>query len=152
VLAAIFGLIGVLVGAGVTGGVDVLLARRHDEADRRQAKRMVATEIHTLWVHLSLLVGTKQIPRLRGEELERRFLPVEVWNTHRASLARAITDDEDWQELFVFYDNVTLTRWLIAEKEPLEVLPPDEVKETEDMQRTAAKLYERLAGRPPTHD
>ncbi len=152
VLAAIFGLIGVVVGALVTGGVDVFLARRHEEADKRQAKRMIATEIHTLWVHLGLLSGTRKTPNVPADVFELRFLPTELWTAHRASLARAITEDREWGELFVFYDNVTLLRWLVAGKQPLTALPSDEVRSAEEFHKTAATLYQQLTGRPPEHN
>jgi hypothetical protein len=57
VTAAIFGLIGVVVGALVTSGVDLLLDKRRDGQLGRQASRLIGDELHTVWIGARFLAA-----------------------------------------------------------------------------------------------
>jgi hypothetical protein len=88
--AAIFGLLGVIVGAVVNGGVTALLQRRTEQSDQRSAARLVRTELVTFRA-LALEGGRRSpedLPQLRDAR------PV-LWQANRGVLARALTD-EHW--------------------------------------------------------
>jgi hypothetical protein len=106
VTAAIFGLIGVVVGGLITGGVDFLLERRREGAEHKQAKRLVGDEIDSIVTGLDLIVENARLPRRGLSDEERmQFLPVGEWFQHKAALALALSDDE-WRFLSTFYYNV----------------------------------------------
>jgi hypothetical protein len=86
-IAAIFGIVGTVVGATVTGGVDYLLERRREQALIRQAKMLVADELHTAWIQLPLMAEEKRTPRAMNEEMAARFLPTDLWHRFKATLA-----------------------------------------------------------------
>ena len=73
--AAIFGFLGVLVGAMTAGGFDLYFEHRRDQADLRQAKRLVADEIHTQWLHHDLLL---EVGRLPEHDLDK-LMPTAAW-------------------------------------------------------------------------
>ena len=52
-LAAVFGLLGVLVGGLITGAVDLWLERHRQADSTALAKRLVADELHTCWGQMS---------------------------------------------------------------------------------------------------
>jgi hypothetical protein len=132
VAQAIFGLIGVIIGAAVTGGVDLVLERRREDAAARQAKRLVASELHTMWVHLALLAREGRTPTTPPEKYGERFLPFALWEGHRASLARVVSD-ADWEALFLLYDNVMGLRLFIMELPPGAELPPEQKEQFTDL-------------------
>ncbi len=116
--AAIFGLIGVIVGAVINGTVTALLQRRTEGSDRRSAARLVRTEIVRFW-SLALEAGRQSpehLPQLQ------KTAPI-LWESYRAVLARALTD-EDWvlvarayahvdalAAVLVFEPDGTLVKW-----------------------------------------
>lgn len=93
--AAIFGLLGVVVGGLVTGGVDYVMARRREKAELRQSTRLVADELHSLWLVVDLILERGQLPpeRLPGEDAELLF-STGSWHAHKAVLARALRQEQ----------------------------------------------------------
>ena len=93
--AAIFGLLGVVVGGLVTGGVDYVMARRREKAELRQSTRLVADELHSLWLVVDLILERGQSPpeRLPGEDAELLF-STGSWDAHKAVLARALRQEQ----------------------------------------------------------
>jgi hypothetical protein len=86
VTAAIFGLIGVVVGGLVTGGVDFLLDWRREGAEQKQAKRLVGDEVESIVTGLDHIVERGRLPgRLSTEEARMQFLPVSEWSQHKAA-------------------------------------------------------------------
>jgi hypothetical protein len=98
--AAIFGLIGVVIGALINGIVTWLSQRRKDEATERSAKRLVANELGT-WLVLAREAQARppeHLPQLR------KTTPL-LWQSNRSLLARSLTDT-DWDLVATAYAHV----------------------------------------------
>lgn len=116
--AAIFGLLGVIVGAVINGVVATVLQRRTERADQRSSARLVRSELIRF---RSLAIEARgrspeHLPQLHD------MTPV-IWHDNRAVLARALAD-EDWaavagayahvdavQSVLVFEPDGTLIEW-----------------------------------------
>lgn len=88
--AAIFGLLGVIVGGVINGVVTATLQRRNERSDQRSAARLVRSEL-VGFGSLGLEAAKRspeQLPQLRNAT------PV-LWQSNRAVLARALSD-EHW--------------------------------------------------------
>jgi hypothetical protein len=88
--AAILGLLGVIVGAIITGIPPILLKRRTDLAERRSAARLVRSELvrfRTL-AYAAAQQSPENLPQLH------EITPI-LWQGYQAVLARVLTD-EDW--------------------------------------------------------
>jgi len=98
--AAIFGLIGVIVGGLMNGVVSWLAQRRKDEATALSAKRLVANELGT-WITLAQAAAARspdQLPQLHNPAPK-------TWQSNRGVLARAVSD-ADWALLATAYAHV----------------------------------------------
>jgi hypothetical protein len=85
--AAIFGLLGVIVGAVINGVVTALLQRRTELSDQRSAARLVRSEL-VAFRALALEArgrSPEHLPQLRDAN------PV-LWQANRAVLAKALSD------------------------------------------------------------
>lgn len=87
---AIFGLVGVVVGAVVTGGVDLVLEKLRERTERRRMRRLIAGELQTLWVQLDVAVAEGVTPRVPISD----YLPDDVWLSSRPLLASAVDRQE----------------------------------------------------------
>jgi len=88
--AAIFGLVGVIVGGVINGAVTAVLQRRTEGSDRRSAARLVRSEL-VRFRSLALEAARhspEHLPQLH------QTTPV-IWESYRAVLARALAN-EDW--------------------------------------------------------
>jgi hypothetical protein len=112
VTAAIFGLIGVVVGALINGVVTALAQRRTERSERRAATRLVASELDT-WNSLALAAEARppeQLPQLHNAE------PI-LWQSNRSVLARSLRDD-DWEAVASAYAHVdALVSVLVFERD-----------------------------------
>jgi hypothetical protein len=100
VTAAIFGLLGVIVGGVINGVVSAVLQRRTERSDQRSAARLVRSELvdfRALALEASRR-SPEDLPQLRDAT------PV-LWQTNRAVLARALTD-EHWARVARAYAHV----------------------------------------------
>jgi len=139
VSAAIFGLIGVVVGALVTGGVDYVMQRRREKAELRQARRVVAGELSDLWYQLETITAGDRWP---GEVPEEWFAS-RMWEAHRPVLASQLSD-EDWNELARIYSIATKFRAMFGAGEAL----TDEDKlNLKNVLHSAGTAHYRLSGR-----
>ena len=116
--AAIFGLLGVIVGAVINGVVATVLQRRTERADQRSAARLVRSEL-VRFRALAIEAGQRSpehLPQLHD-------MTPALWHDHRAVLARAL-EDADWaavasayahvdavQSVLVFESDGTLVEW-----------------------------------------
>lgn len=91
---AIFGLVGVIVGALVTGGVSFVRDRRRESADLRAALRLVEDDFHLL------LMGLRAMAK--AGVWHPRILTMELtsWPEHRGILASHLSSD-DWLRVSV---------------------------------------------------
>lgn len=131
--AAIFGLIGVIVGAVINGAATALLQRRAERSDQRSAARLVRSELVRYWT-LADEAGRRSpedLPQLH------EMTPI-LWQSYRAVLARALAD-EDWflvarayahvdalAAVLVFESDGTLVDWRRYEAQRLlaAMIPP----------------------------
>jgi hypothetical protein len=84
---AIIGLVGVVVGALVSGAASFLMARRGEQQQARAAARLLESELTTVGSRLRVLNaglerGSDNLTDLRPLV---RFPPQEAWQTHRAN-------------------------------------------------------------------
>jgi hypothetical protein len=93
---AIFGLLGVVVGSAITWGIELWRARRNDANEARVAARLVADELQS--ISNARTVDEPQFRRQRDLALQQ-----DAWVTHRAILARELTDS-DWRRVREAYD------------------------------------------------
>ena len=98
--AAIFGLIGVVVGAVMNGALSMLAQRRTERADLRSAARLVRTELvgfRALALE-SARRAADELPQLHGAT------PV-LWHGNRALLSRGLAV-KDWEAVALAYAHV----------------------------------------------
>jgi len=143
--AAIFGLLGVVVGGLLTGGVDYFMARRREQAELRQSTRLVADELHSLWLVVDLILERGQLlpARLPGEDTELLF-PTSSWHAHKAVLARALRQKE-WIALATVYAAVENMRPVMLRTPDLPLDAEGSLALTE-MRDQTARLYTQLTG------
>jgi hypothetical protein len=98
--AAIFGLVGVVVGAFINAALTAQLQRRTEHSDRRSSARLVRSELVRF---RSLALEAAQRPPEHLPQL-RETTPI-IWQSHRAVLARALTD-MDWELVAHAYAHV----------------------------------------------
>jgi hypothetical protein len=92
-MEAIFGLLGVVVGAGLAGAFEYAFRKRSETGEARAAARLLLHDLRDLvWVE----------PELEKDEAERRRYDfsqaLQTWREHRGVLARILTNDE-WEEV-----------------------------------------------------
>jgi hypothetical protein len=102
---AVFGLVGVLVGALVSGGTDLYLKKREEAANLRQARRLVGDELESIHIAFRLMFRERHVPRL---DLEN-FLRFDAWEANKATLAKAMSDTQ-WGRLGTLYSGLGLSR------------------------------------------
>ena len=124
--AALLGLLGVVVGAIITGIAPMLVQRRTDRLERRSAARLVRSEL-VRFRNLAFAAGQhspEHLPQLHQIE------PV-LWLSYRALLARVLAD-KDWIlvarayahvdaviSVLVFEQDGTLVEWRRVEAQKL---------------------------------
>jgi hypothetical protein len=135
---AIFGLIGVVVGALATGGVEYWMAWRRERAELKQAKRLVAEELESLKGQLSTILRENRTPDALPPDVQERFLPTSTWLEYRAILARRL-DDAVWYGLPHFYSGVSYLR--------LDLLRDPAARPLDDWTANQVKDMATLAGR-----
>jgi hypothetical protein len=146
---AIFGLIGVLIGALVTGGLDLILERRREKKLVRRAIRLVGDELHKVWVSLSMLVQAGTAPPMQEPEPEL-FLPTSAWAAHREILVDEIPNDA-WDEIaFLLGNNITgLRLHLLHEIKPGQPFSSGMSEMIRKNAEQIAVVYEFLIGHRP---
>lgn len=100
--AAIFGLIGVVVGAAVNGVVSYLLASRHEKADAKAAARLVHSELRA---HLHVLDSVLKAGTFG--EIPPDPPTVDEWAAHRSILARTLSNDA-WANIAWSYNDMAV--------------------------------------------
>jgi hypothetical protein len=104
VTAAIFGLIGVIIGGLINGAVTAWQAHRHEKMDGRVAARLVYTELRDIYVEsvLPAKLNLKYDSSLR--------FPTPTWLKQQEVLARVLSDDA-WEKVSTAYV------WIVASPE-----------------------------------
>src|SRR4051812_2609012 len=90
VLPAVFGLIGVIVGAVLSGVVSYVLERQRADRAKRAAGRLVSDDLALIQARLEVARNRKT-----WSNLPRQQLPTAAWTEHRAFLA-AEMEDAQW--------------------------------------------------------
>lgn len=126
--AAIFGLIGVVVGGLITGGVQIWIEHLRKRGELRTAKRLVDSELHSVTLDLEKFTTDGITP---AEWRRDQLLPSLAWREHRAILAAL--PDADWEQLYVVYDAIE------AMRPKIQSAPPD-LPLTANFRQTAAGL------------
>jgi hypothetical protein len=149
VVAAIFGLIGVVVGGLITGGVDLFLEHRRESRAVATARRLVIDELHNVWSHLDMLKTVGTTPQRLSEETSARFLPTGDWDRYREVLASpsAGMSDDAWIGLSNLITSAKALRLFVLEQPPLASLPAQ--IDVAGLEQLSAEIYEQFSGRPP---
>lgn len=98
---AIFGLIGVVIGAFLSGAVALAVEARRERRDCIVASRLVSDEISTLSVEVGFWIKEKAV----SDDIWP--LPRSSWDEHRAALARTLPAP-DWEMVSATYTWVDL--------------------------------------------
>jgi hypothetical protein len=101
--AAIFGLIGVVVGGLLNGAVAAWQARRTDAHATRVGARLIDLELR--YATLALKVLEDDGSKASGEETSRKFSTT-AWDKYQEVLARTLSD-KDWRIIAHAYEIVT---------------------------------------------
>jgi hypothetical protein len=144
IIAAIAVLGGVVVGGLVTALTTAYFERRRDSGDIRQARRLVAEELRSIYNHLYLLSSEREYPSNLPES--PTFLPTEQWEANRALLARHL-DELTWDELSPFMDSIPATRVVLAEEvfAGKVAIPPGMLEKINDACDLSAHIYRLLS-------
>ena len=147
--AAIFGLIGVLLGGLVTAWTQWRLEahreKRDAEAFERQAKvslRLVRDEIDTIRLSCGAFVQLGARPKQFDPDY---YFPHEEWDRHKETLAAAITDDELWRWVVNAYFNARSLRTTFDATAPGDPLNEDQIGMLKQAFGDAAEVLEELA-------
>ncbi len=100
VTTAVIGLIGVVIGAGVSGLVQWLMTRRSDRLAARTAARVVRYELRQYRELLQFLIGAGHW------EVAYWISPVR-WREHQTTLAGACASDE-WSRIEMAYSGIEI--------------------------------------------
>ena len=136
---AVFGLIGVVVGALMTGGTQLFLERRREQRDLRRAKRLVTGEL----LHASLIF--RNLAKLKSWPAfpdASTMLPTSAWQENRAHLAGAL-DEDLWNQLVTAYSVLEIDRARLTTAKDISPGTPLTDEVIEGMKETARDL-ERL--------
>jgi hypothetical protein len=144
--AAIFGLVGVVVGAVLSGLTQWWLEARRERHRFGVARRIVGAEMHNLSTQLDQIAQVAAVPA-RQTQGSDRLLPSTAWDTHRDSLATHL-NDSDWWRTAMFYDSVWHLRRRLSESAPLSDLAPDELRTVRGLATAVANLLPTF-GAPP---
>jgi hypothetical protein len=118
VVEAIFGLVGVVIGALVTGGVEFLAERRRDAGQQRKAARLLDTEFRDERGTIRLALDTGHW----WPEWDRPSVP--NWPEHARPLAGSL-DTRDWSDVVLAAGLVRL----VGESRPAEHGPVEKHKD-----------------------
>jgi hypothetical protein len=129
---AVIGLVGVVVGALLSGGATYLMAKRAEANKARAAARLLEAELRPIAQGLDVLYralersGTKHV-RV-GQVV--RHLPdsSRLWNEHKSLLAEVL-DDADWYALASAYESIDIINRFS------ELLPSNSNSDTESVSR-----------------
>jgi hypothetical protein len=142
--AAIFGLLGVVIGGLVAGGVGYFMARRQERADLRQARRLVADELFTIALQYSILVEDRMTPN-ESSPMRANPLPSTSWEANRATLARGL-DERDWTDLPGFYARLEAYRSSLVASTAEQAIANEQIEFLRAELDLAASLHFRLSG------
>jgi hypothetical protein len=127
---ALIGLIGVVVGAALSGGVTWFMARRTDARQTRAAARLVQDELGEIYsyahLHVYLAHAGSQSPTTFAE------FSLEAWDKQRGILAENLADDA-WLKVAIAYRNVRLRQ--VYERKTGDTDPPEDVAPTDERVR-----------------
>jgi hypothetical protein len=112
VAEAIFGLIGVFIGAVVTGGVDFLRQRRAVRREGKRARRLIGSDLGRVNRHLELLTENRAVPLTEHESFFDRYFSPATWQTYAPDLA-VVLSHEDWVRVDLMYDFLVEVRTLL---------------------------------------
>lgn len=140
--AAIFGLLGIVVGAVLNGLQNYSLVRRKERREVRTAARLLLIELEELEHSLRLaLVNPNRATVARLDEMK-------WWNDHHVDLADSL--DNEWSALQVLNESVRLLKHEAEEveerDEPLTETDLAHLRLTHDVTQDAIALLRRAAG------
>ena len=143
--AAIFGLLGVVVGGMITGGVSYFLEAWRERKELKKSRRLVAAELVTLRDQLDVLEAAESTPKIAPSEWRDEFLPTRIWERESAALALGLSD-ADWLAVQDVYGAVTPLKLELLTRDAASALERafvDQVIEIREMAAAAAMLLVR---------
>jgi hypothetical protein len=108
--AAIFGLVGVVLGAIITGGTQIFLDWRRQRHDLETAKRLIEGELLQSILVVRSLNDVEEWPP--SFDVDRAFA-TSAWQEHRVQLARSLPE-ATWNEVVLTYAEMQTFRTHVA--------------------------------------
>jgi hypothetical protein len=105
VTEAIFGLVGVVVGAGISGVVSFVLERRRERQRARASARLLEQELEPFVFQLYALRASVRQPDPSAFETHARHLAaftLELWTGHRETLAASLGIGEWYSVMYAY--------------------------------------------------
>jgi len=139
--AAIFGIIGVIVGGLITSGTQLFFEWRRDKHAVSRAKRLVGGEL----LNASFIIRTTAAVKSKNWPFfpdPASMFPTAAWQEHRALLAEVL-DEDLWNELTMAYAGLEFDRGRFAVAKDLPPNSPLTDPVIKEMKRTVMEL-ERL--------
>ena len=109
--AAVFGLVGVVIGALITGGTNYVLQVRAERREIRAAARLMLQELTNTGAAIRYAIELDDREFLRGATSE------DEWRTHHLLLARHLSDEE-WDAVALGYGEGTVALVLVDGLQP----------------------------------
>jgi hypothetical protein len=148
VTAAIFGLIGVVVGVVVTGAVDLYMEHRREQAAIFKAKRLVGEELQTIAMHLELLTENGVTPPIERGERRVQFLPTSTWEANKETVAtKGVLGDDDWVATAALFHTVAGLRMVILDEPPGTQLNSTIRERISEQRALVGSIYQTFSGR-----
>jgi hypothetical protein len=144
VTAAVFGLVGVVIGGLLSGGATYLMVRRQEGAELRQARRLVADELFDIALQLSILLEDRAMPP-ESSPMRDNPLPSRSWEMNKATLARGLSD-KDWGDLPGFYSRMEAYRSSFIASGGEQAIGKEQIEILRAEMDWATTLYARLSG------
>lgn len=140
--AAIFGLVGVVIGGLLTAGADWMVERRRERAATRAAARLVLLDLSETFAQLAVSSARKIYAfGLAGGELT-----TEAWSQHREQLAVALTEAE-WSAVSGAYQRIGFENQKAVDRALGEAIPGGALASLDQAAEPLAEAIKVLAAR-----
>jgi hypothetical protein len=149
---AIIGLIGVIIGAMLSGSLTLLTKRRSDRQQARAAARLLESELRSVTQDLYLLGDSLVADTAIDPQVFLNLPPTTSWDTYRSSLAALLTNDE-WYAVATAYESIEALRGaanprFFYEGRPIHMLVGEFLQELVANVQAGTVAVSRLAGNP----
>lgn len=140
----VFALVGVVIGALVSGIVQAYFELRRERSDVRQAQRLVAGELAQNYLRMAFMLERDSVPT---GGVETMFLSDSAWREYGPTLARHVKEEARFVALQAFMETVMTARDIVAGMEPGQSLPAGLREALETGREQCSASYALLTGK-----